>query len=1648
MTIKPFNQRAINLAMAGMVLAVLSALVLFLYQGGLTEAQDPPANNEATGKPTISGTAQVDKTLAADTTGIADTDGLSGATFSYQWVTNDGAADTDITDATDSTYTLVAADEGMTIKVRVRFTDDAGNEETLTSAATMAVTPGPTVLPAQTGPSLNLTSLSLNDQNDATVSIGSFDPATTAYTATVDSTTERVTISASASAGSKARIYIFPEDTQTDSGHQVELNHGANVILISVHSFNIDQHLNTYSVTITKGGSAPADAATDVDISGRLWAREGSTIPFLLTRTGDTSQPLTVPVDVTEEGALPPQHVLDPYYPSTRPVTATEEDRDLLPPSSKGRISVEFQAGYASARLDIPTNSDSVYQGTSRVEAVLVDGDAYDVGSSGLTESWVWDDDRMKTYLRIIHLFEQDGTHVDIGTFSRNTRTYSGNVGSETEWTTVVTYLPFGAKQSGVRILPADSRPNIPGHQIDLAHGVNSITVGLDLWDRDYDIGTYEFEVTRAGSVSADNTPTVSIHGLRSGIEGYTMPFLITRTGDADQALTVPIDVVETGGDTLPPMSEGRFNFEFQAGYASATYYLETVDDNNWEEHATVAVALVDGDGYEISSESRSASSWIKDNDVPDITAALTVDSNQIGEGEVVTATVTVTADVPQQPHAYVGNLDFTPEPGTAQREDYEPNLDGIVGANTYVYSAPYDGGDIVFPVNEQALKPVENCDGAIEYLYQVSIPIRILEDDISETDETFNIFLEWKDGFRHVGRTLTLDQGADSHTITILGTAPGTTSNSRPTGAPAISGTAHVGQTLTADTSGIADADGLANAIFSYQWIVGECDIDGATGSSYTLTPDEEGKTIKVRVSFTDDAGNEETLTSAVTDAVAAQVNNPATGNPTISGTAQVGETLTADTSGIADADGLDNATFAYQWMHNDGTSDEAIEGATQAMYDVQVGDANKMIKVQVSFTDDAGHQESVTSSATARVPAIWAGVVTVGNDALGSEAVGYSVFSIGMGSVTDPTFEVDGVEYEVDAVAYDDRGLHLALSNELWSPFTVHVDTKMFESSAASTSEGSESYIYTWSQPGLNWSQGNNVLVVILEANVAGVAATGSPTISGTAQVGETLTADTSGIADADGLDNATFSYQWVHSDGSADAGIQDAVNSTYTLVESDEGKTIKVRVSFTDDAGNEETLTSAATATVESPLTAELQNVPTSHNGQNVFTFRILFSEDVTVGYQALKEDSFEISNATITKARRVSGRNDLRQFTVHPSSDAAVVLGLEAGRPCDDDGAICTSGDKRLSNSLELTVPGPAPANEPATGAPTVSGSAQVGQTLTASTSGISDADGLVNAAFNHQWLRNDGATGTAIQGATGATYTLVSLDEGKTIAVRVSFTDDAGHEETLTSVATEAVEGKANTPASGLPTISGTPQVGETLTADTSAIADEDGLDDISYSYQWLADDTDISGATGSTHTLVAADEGKTIKVRVSFTDEAGNDESVTSDATAAVSAAELSLSDLDVGDGQDVLASALIRVGDRGRKNDENTERAWYALDTSAWHASGELRDGSLTWNDMTLNRVVYLPDTDRLRFNDSDAAHIGESFADGGVNRELTIWIQTEEGQASFRAKDQILNSGSNYINFTVPEAVRSTLDSIATNDLIIVAVSAPDGA
>ena len=599
---------------------------------------------------------------------------------------------------------------------------------------------------------------------------------------------------------------------------------------------------------------------------------------------------------------------------------------------------------------------------------------------------------------------------------------------------------------------------------------------------------------------------------------------------------------------------------------------------------------------------------------------------------------------------------------------------------------------------------------------------------------------------------------------------------NSPATGRPAISGTAQVGETLTADTSGISDADGLADATFAYQWLADGTGTAGATGDAYILTTSEMGKIIKVRVSFTDDAGNEETLTSTATGMVSPAVqpqtaNSSATGVPTVTGTAQVGETLSVDTSGIADADGLTNVSYSYRWVANDGGTDADISSETDATYTLVAADVGDTIKVKVTFTDDAGNEEALTSGATDAVaaadpPAMPTGLSpSVSHDAVtltwddpqDDSITGYVILrrdraihptgtfvtiTGDTGSAdttyTDETVEPDKeyvyrikainehgqvsemsdwrridtpsipvpdkptglsavVSYNTVTLTWDDpqddsitgyvilrrdRAIHavgtfVTIAGDTGSADTAYTDD---------TVEPDREYVYrikAINEHGEVSEMSDWVRGFTPAAPPTDSPATGEPTISGTVRVGQTLTVDTSGIADADGLNNAVFAYQWL----SDDADIGGATGSTYTLVDDDEGRTIKVRVTVTDDVGNETTLTSAATEAVEA----------------------------------------------------------------------------VEAKR------------------------------NTAATGRPIISGTVRVGETLTADTTGIGDADGLANVSYSYQWVVTDGGAYIDISGETGATYTLASTDRGLYILVRVSFADDAGKRETLTSAATDMVE---------------------------------------------------------------------------------------------------------------------------------------------------------------------------------------------------------------------------------------------------------------
>ena len=104
------------------------------------------------------------------------------------------------------------------------------------------------------------------------------------------------------------------------------------------------------------------------------------------------------------------------------------------------------------------------------------------------------------------------------------------------------------------------------------------------------------------------------------------------------------------------------------------------------------------------------------------------------------------------------------------------------------------------------------------------------------------------------------------------------------------------------------------------------------------------------------------------------------------------------------------------------------------------------------------------------------------------------------------------------------------------------------------------------------------------------------------------------------------------------------------------------------------------------------------------------------------------------------------------------------------------------------------------NRQPTGRPTLSGTDQVGHTLTASTSGIDDPDGLTSPDYTYQWQRQEGGVYTDITGTTAMVYTLSPEDQGKRVRVQVTLTDDDRNIHTLESVPTGLVQAQTNVPA--------------------------------------------------------------------------------------------------------------------------------------------------------------------------------------------------------------------------------------------------------
>ena len=504
--------------------------------------------------------------------------------------------------------------------------------------------------------------------------------------------------------------------------------------------------------------------------------------------------------------------------------------------------------------------------------------------------------------------------------------------------------------------------------------------------------------------------------------------------------------------------------------------------------------------------------------------------------------------------------------------------------------------------------------------------------------------------------------------------------------------------------------------------------------------------------------------------------VDDPASGLA-ITGTARVGQTLTADTSNIVDADGLTSPNYRYQWVRVDGSTETDL--GTASTHVVTTTDQGKKLKVEVTLTDDDSNTatleaETGTVSANA-APTSSNRTVTMDEDT-----------SYTFGSVDFAFTDTDSGDelVSVKVVTLPGSG-SLALDGAAVTANDVVAvaDIPKLKYTPAANAHGSGYASFTFKvSDGVSESASFNTLTI----NVTAVDDPASRlAITGTARVGQTLTADTSNIVDADGLTSPNYRYQWIRVDGSTETDLGTA--STHVVTTADEGKKLKVEVTLTDDDSNTATL-EAETGTVSAnavPTSADrtvTTNEDTAHTfGSGDFAFADTDSDDVLASVKVVTlpgAGSLALGGVAVT-AGQVIGTSDLGRLKYTPPANAHGTGYASFTFKVSDGVSESTSANTMM---IDVTA-----VNDPATGLPTITGTAREGQELTADAGGIGDVDGLPEVStFAWQWLRVSGGSDTAIAGATSKTYRVVAADVGAKFKVVVIFTDLDGNAELVIS----------------------------------------------------------------------------------------------------------------------------------------------------------------------------------------------------------------------------------------------------------------------
>ena len=307
--------------------------------------------------------------------------------------------------------------------------------------------------------------------------------------------------------------------------------------------------------------------------------------------------------------------------------------------------------------------------------------------------------------------------------------------------------------------------------------------------------------------------------------------------------------------------------------------------------------------------------------------------------------------------------------------------------------------------------------------------------------------------------------------------------------------------------------------------------------------------------------------------------------------------------------------------------------------------------------------------------------------------------------------------------------------------------------------------------------------------------------PTISGTAEQGQTLTASNGSWSNSP----SSYSYAWEDCNGSGDncSDIDSATSSTYLVASGDVGvgDTIRVVVTATN-AGGSASATSAQTGAVQPPpAPLPVNTVKPVVSGSAIEGLTLTTSQGSWSNDPTSFAYAWEDCNSGGGNCSRISGA----------TSDSYVLGSGDIGHTIR---SVVTAtndvGSTAQASAQTTAVIRPAPVN---TKLPTISGTLQQGQTVTATSGTWSNSP----TSYGYQWQDCVSSTSCSnISGATSSSYKLKSTDVGDDIDVIVTATNAGG-----SGSATSAAVGPVQAPPPPVPpsnteppSISGTPQQGD------------------------------------------------------------------------------------------------------------------------------------------------------------------------------------------------------------------------------------------